>query len=156
MKRIYIPRLWLGIVAACLLSASTAVGAAPKFHVGGFGTCVVCNGSNHCALINGGGSTGCTFTKLGCEEDFGICVCGNCGSLAPQTPENLLERNTPVGRLTLHSIGRNRFAAWSCAGELIALAERRADGAVVDLPIQPFKTQYRYETLLKRVASSTE
>lgn len=156
MHRISILRLCLGAAAACLLSASAAAGAAPSFRMGDFGTCVTCGDATHCVIVNGGGSTGCTFTKLGCKENFDICVCGNCGALAPATPENELERNTPLGRLALHAIGGNRFAAWSCLGELIALAERRTDGSVIDLPVEPYREQYRYATLLERARSTAE
>jgi hypothetical protein len=150
MKRISILRLCLGVIAACLVSASSAVGAAPTSTLGNFGTCATCTSKTHCASINGDGSSGCTFTTLGCHDDLGICVCGNCSGLAPDTPENRIERNTPLGRLALHTIGGNRFAAWSCSGELIALVERRPDGSVVDLPVEPYRPQYRYQTLLAR------
>lgn len=96
--------------------------------------------------MNGSGSTGCTVRAVtGCEEELGICVCGNCQGYAADVPDDRLERETPFGRLTLHPVGEHRYAAWACTGELIFLAERSTPtGPVTELPVAPYRERYSY------------
>src|SRR3954452_14123549 len=130
-----------------LLSASTSPQPAPAATVGAFATCPACTSATRCQLVNGRGSTACTVKAVtGCEEELGICVCGNCSGYAADVPADRLEHETPFGRLTLHPVGKHRYAAWACTGDLIFLAERTTTtGPVTELPVAPYRERYSYQ-----------
>jgi hypothetical protein len=135
-----------------LLSASASTSAHAGATDAAF-ACPACTSATRCELVNGSGSTGCSVkAATGCVEELGFCVCGNCGGYAADVPARRIEHDTPFGRLTLHPVGNERFAAWSCAGELIFLAEKDARGTVTELPVEAFRERYGY----RRVAGSGE
>jgi hypothetical protein len=139
-----LPLLALTGILTGLLSASASPRAAPAATVSAF-ACPACTSATRCELVHGSGSTGCSVkAATGCVEELGICVCGNCEGYAADVPGNRIERDTPFGRLTLRTVGENRYAAWSCTGELIYLAERGPDGKVSELPVAAYRTTYDY------------
>jgi hypothetical protein len=143
----------------CLALALAAGGAASPAPLSAATLdCPNCIASNVCADIESSGTSACKVTReTGCQEELGLCICGNCETLVAavrQEPGVLYD--TPFGKTQLVHVGENRFALWDCKGRLAFLVEKAPDGTISEVPVRRFRNTYSLRRVLTGTASQAE
>jgi hypothetical protein len=156
---IHTRRLFSALAGLCLALALTAISAAAPAPLSATTLdCPNCISRNVCADIESSGSTGCSVTsEKGCQEDLGLCICGDCESrVAARGGEHSILYATPYGKTALAYVGENRFATWNCKGQLAFLVERAPDGKITELPVMRFRNTYSLRRVLESTAAQAE
>lgn len=148
------------LLGLCLALGLAAIGAAlpAPLSATAFDDCPNCIASNVCADIESNGTSACKVTREnGCEEELGLCICGDCESLvAAVRQEHSLAYDTPFGKTQLAFVGDNRFAVWDCKGRLAFLVEKAPDGTISEVPVRKFRNTYSLRRVLTGTASQAE
>jgi hypothetical protein len=137
-------------VLACVSAAPVA--AQPGGGGGDDPTCADCVSDTVCAAVSHSGANSCTVSNGKCRMDLSICIIAmeKATEELRLTPEQMLRVRTRLGQLALAPVGESRFAGWDCSGRLVHLVERRPDGRVVALAVQPYLQRYAYSRVRSR------
>jgi hypothetical protein len=141
-------------IAPCIASPASAQPSQPVDN----GTCAVCTSKTRCEMAGASGANSCTVTAgSGCQYDLSICVVAidrATRELKVDPAEMLMLDGQGAVKLALAPVGGSRYAAWSCAGELIRVVEKRRDGRIVELPVARFRARYAYARLVEQAVRS--
>ncbi len=145
--------------APCLLSLAVLLGAASPDSLSAQGggvdnpSCAACTDPSTCARVGRSGSTGCSI-KAGqaCTEELGFCIIVSSMAMRDLGIDRsrVLRVQMEGGGVDLMPVGGGRYAAWSCSGELLHVAQRTRDGRMVRLAVEPLRDRYRYRRLVAR------
>lgn len=156
---IHTRRLLSALAGLCLALALTTISAAAPAPLSAATLdCPNCIAKNVCADIESSGTSACKVTReTGCQEDLGLCICGDCETrVAARGGEHSMLYATPFGKTALAYVGENRFAMWNCKGQLAFLVEKAPDGKITELPVMRFRNTYSLRRVLASTAAQAE
>jgi hypothetical protein len=117
--------------------------------------CVWCTGPTTCEPSEtSGDATSCEYKNSACNN-VGICVVAVAQlqrDLKTQ-PAKLRRIETDQGVLTLANVEGSHFAAWTCDGHLLYIADIQADGRMRKMPVGEYRERLQYDRV---VAASQE